>query len=179
MKNFLRNNLFGGRLFRVVVTVLLLALAVPVGVASAATTADVTVTATPQVVAIADNTTTYDFGPVATSSTTDMPTGYVEIDNTSSVQTDQTISTTSANWTGGMGWENSDTATVAPDIAGLKASKGTGAFDVIIKSAAPNYIAENQAANTDYTYEVRLLAPTSFGDGVQKTITIRVTAAAG
>ena len=159
---------------------LILALVViPATPVLAATTADVTVTATPKYVAIADNVTAYDFGAVDTSANYSMLTSWVGIDNTSSVQTDQTISVTSTNWTGGDGWGHSETATPGASIAGLRASKGTGAFDVIIKNASPNDIATNQAANTDYSYEVRLLAPTSFTDGAEKTITVRVTAAAG
>ena len=153
----------------------------PATSAMAATTADVTVTATPQFVAIADNVTSYDFGSVAGSGVYQTNEDYVEIDNTSSVQTDQTIAVTTATWSGGVTWTHSDTATIGADTAGLKANKGGtwGVGDVIIKFTAPNDIATNQAANTDYTYGIQLLAPSSFGDGVEKTITVRVTAASG
>ncbi len=148
--------------------------------AFALTTADVTVTATPTFIAIAVDNSTYDFGIVAASAVTNTSTSYFTIDNTSSVQTDQTIAVT-GNWTGGVGWTHSDTATAGADTAGLKANKaGTwGAGDVIVKKTAPNYIAENQAATTDYSFGIQLLAPTSFSDGAEKTNTVRVTAAAG
>lgn len=160
----------------ILVMVLALGWSIP---ALAATTADVTVTATGEYIAISDNVVAYDFGTVAASSTTDMPTSWIGITNTSSVQTDQAISVTGATWTGGIPWTHSDTATAGADTVGLKASKGTGAFNVVVKNAAPNYIAENQAATTSYDYELELLAPTSYSDGVQKTNTVRITAAAG
>jgi len=76
---------------------------------------------------------------------------------------------------------HSDTATPGVVIAGLNAQKGGTWGDnvVIIKYASPNFIAENQAANTDYSFGVSLKAPTEFNDGVQKTIIIRITAASG
>src|SRR3990167_2088977 len=165
----------------VLVLILTIALLLPSISVEAATTADVTVTATPQFVAIADNVTSYDFGSVAGSGVYQTNEDYIEIDNTSSVQTDQTIAVTTATWSGGVTWTHSDTATIGADTAGLKANKGGtwGVGDVIIKFTAPNDIATNQAANTDYTYGIQLLAPSSFGDGVEKTITVRVTAASG
>ena len=123
----------------------------------------------------------YDWGVVGEGSTTNTTTGYFTIDNTSTIQTDQTISVTSTNWTGGNGWGHSETATPGVVIAGLNAQKGGtwGASVVIIKNASPNYIAENQAAGTDYSFGLSLKAPTEFNDGVQKTITVRITAAEG
>ncbi len=127
--------------------------------------------------------TTYDFGTVTESSTTNTTTTYFTIDNTSTMQTDQTISVTTANWTSaGVPWVHSDNATAGVDTAGLKANKaGTwGTGDIIIKyNATWNDIATNQAANTDYQFGLSLIAPSSFTDGVQKTIIVRVTAASG
>ena len=145
----------------------------------AATTADVTLTATPKFIAIADNVTSYDFGNVAESATPAMPTAYVGITNTSSIQTDQTISVTTTTWAGGVTWAHSETATPGVDTAGLKASDGDGLFDIIVKNGTPNDIKTNLAATTDYSYEVKLFAPTAFGDGIQKSITLRITAAEG
>jgi hypothetical protein len=42
----------------------------------------------------------------------------------------------------------------------------------------PNLIADNQSATTNYGFGLSLLAPTSFGDGVLKQVTVRITAAA-
>jgi len=50
---------------------------------------------------------------------------------------------------------------------------------VIVKNGTPNFIAENQAATANYDFGLELVAPTSFTDGVEKSITVRVSAAAG
>jgi len=150
--------------------------------AFAATTADVSVTATPAFIAITDNVTSYDFGVVATSSTTQSNEDWVGITNTSTVQTDMTIAVT-GDWTGGVGWTHDNAATPGADTAGMKSNRGGtwGVSDVIVETLAgsPNYIYENCPATTNYTYGIQLLAPTSFTDGVQKANTVRVTAAAG
>lgn len=148
---------------------------------SAATDADVTVTATPEYIAISDNVSAYDFGVVSASSTSNTSTSYVGITNGSSVQTDITISVTGATWTGGVAWTHSDTATPGADTVGLLSNRGGswGTGDVIVKNASPNYIYENCAALTDFDYGIGLHAPTSFSDGVEKSNTLRVTAAAG
>lgn len=162
------------------VLVLLLVLGLP-GPAFAATTADVDVTATPAFVGIACNQSVYDFGVVVASTTSSTNTGWALITNTSTVQTDQTISVTTATWAGGVTWTHSDTNTPAEDTAGMLANKGGtwGVGDVIIKNAAPNYIAENQGATTNYVFGLTLTAPTGYTDGVEKSITVRVSAAAG
>ena len=144
----------------------------------AATTADVSVTATPKYIAIADNATTIAIGAVDENTTTNTTAVTVEIDNTSSVQTDQTISVTTTTWAGGVTWAHSATATAGVDTVGLKAGKANWETPVVVENGTPNYIAENQAANTDYTYGLSLITGT-FTDGVQKSITVRVTAAAG
>lgn len=158
--------------------VLIMGTSVP---ALAATSADISVTATPTFIAISCDQSSYDFGTVIASTDESTATNWATIDNTSSVQTDQTISVTSATWSGGVTWTHSDTATAGADTAGLKANKGgtwdTG--DIIIKNASPNYIAEDQAANTDYKFGIKLVAPTSFTDGTEKSITIRISAVAG
>lgn len=151
--------------------------------AIAATDADVTVNATPQSVSISVDISFYDFGNVAPSDTPSSSTSYFTIDNTSNVQTDQTIRVTSNSWSGGVTWTHSDTATPGADTAGLKANKGGtwGVGDVIIKyNATYNYIAENQAADTDYSFGLKLWAPTSFGDSVEKSMSVvRISAVAG
>ena len=150
--------------------------------AFADTTADVTVTATPAYIAVSDNLASYDFGVVAASSTQQTETTHIGITNTSTVQTDITILTT-GNFTGGVGWTVSNTATPGADTAGLKSNRGGtwGAGDVIIEEAGgtPNYIYENCAALTDFDYGIQLLAPSSFSDGVQKSVTVRISAVAG
>jgi hypothetical protein len=162
----------------------ILALMLVVGLAApvtALTTADVTVTATPSYISISVLPTTNDFGVVAASSTPSTTTTYFAIDNNSSVQTDQTIAVTTTTWSGGVTWAHSETGTPGADTAGLMANKGGtwGTGDIVVKNASPNFIAENQAANTDYSFGLKLYAPTSFSDGVQKQIIVRVTAVAG
>lgn len=146
-----------------------------------ASTADISVTATPQLISITVSPTSYDFGNVAPGATPFTTTTYFTIDNTSNVVTNQTISVTTSTWSGGIGWTHSDTCTPGANTAGLKANKGGtwGTGDVIVKYTSPLYIAENQAANTDYSFGLKLWAPTSFGDSVTKSITVRVTAVAG
>lgn len=168
----------------IVVILLVLSLVViPVSSAMADTTADLAITATPSYIAIAGNESDYDFGTVAASSTTQTTTTKFGITNTSSIQTDQTISVTTTEWDGGVGgnWTHDDTATPGADTAGLKSNRGGtwGVGDVIVKNAAPNYIYENCAASTSYGFGLQLLAPTSFSDGTEKAITVRVSAAAG
>jgi len=125
--------------------------------------------------------TSKDFGIVATSSTPYTTTTYFTIDNNSTMQTDQTISVTTATWSGGVGWTHSDTCEPGVNTAGLKAARGGnwGDADIIIKYDTPNYIYENCPATTDYSFGLKLIAPTSFTDGVQKQIIVRITAVAG
>lgn len=163
------------------VVALLVFLTVPV---SAATTADVTVQATPAFVGITDNATTYDFGVVATSSTTNSTTDFIGITTASTVQTDVTISVTTANWTGGVDWIHSNTATAEADTVGLNSQRGGvwGASVVVVESdvgGTPNFIYENCPATTNFDYGISLKAPTSFSDGVQKVVTLRISAVAG
>src|SRR3990172_4012834 len=103
--------------------------------ALAATDADVTMTYTVEYLAITDNVTTIDFGTLATSATPTTLTSFVGITNDASVQVDATIGVTGATWTGGTAHTHSNTATPGADTVGLKASRGTGAFDVIVKQA--------------------------------------------
>ena len=155
--------------------VLVLSFSVP---ALANPNADVTVTATPTYVSITVSPTTYDFGVVTDSATPSTTTTYFTITNSSSVATNNTIAVTTATWSGGVAWTHSDTATAGADTAGMKANKGGtwGTGDVIVKYASPEILAASQTANTDWSFGLKLLAPTSFSDGVQKSIIVRITA---
>ena len=158
----------------------LLLVIVPVSVALAATTADVTVTATPSYVGISCNETAYNFGTVSASDIVQTWTSYFGVTNTSSIVIDVSIGVTTTSWSGGTGWTHSETATPGADTAGLEANAGgtwdTG--DVIIRNASPLLIADDQAASTDFNWGMQLHAPTSFSDGEQKQIIVRLTAAA-
>jgi hypothetical protein len=147
----------------------------------AATDADITVTATPEYIAISCDQSSYNFGVVAASSTPSTTTTWATITNSSTVQTDQTIKVTTATWSGGVTWTHSDTATPGENTAGLKANRGGtwGTGDIIIKYDTPNFIYENCPATTNYSFGLKLIAPTSFTDGVQKSIVVRISAVAG
>ena len=168
---------------RILIILAVLAMLLMPSAAFALTTADVVVTATPSYISILVAPTTYDFGGVAPSITSNTTTAYFTVNNTSTVVTDQTIGvTTTANWTGGIGWIHSETATVDVDQVGLRANKGGawGTGDVIVKRTndTPNLISDNQTATTDYSFGLSIATPTSFNDGVQKQVTVRITAAA-
>jgi len=157
---------------------LLLTLATP---AFAATTADVTVTFTPQSIAIADDQASYDFGVVDASTTPYTATDWCTITNTSNIQTDITIAVTGNTWTGGTAYTHDDGGSPGANTVGLLSNRdGTwGVGDVIVKYASPNYIYENCPATTNFSYGLKLYVPTSFTDYVEKTNTVRVSAAAG
>jgi hypothetical protein len=160
----------------------LLLVLVPVIPAFAATTADVTVTATPaSVIAITDNATGAAFGEVADGATVQTTTAYIHINNTSNVQVDMTISVTTSTWAGGVTWTHDDTGSPGADTAGLKANRGGtwGVGDVVVKNVSPLFIYENCPAGTDFDYGLQLLVPTSTTDVVEKSNTVRVSAAAG
>jgi len=155
---------------------LLFLLAGPATGVLALTTADVTVNASGAYVALTCSPDTYAFGIVATSSTTSTATGYFTVTNSSTVTTNTTIKVV-GDWTsGGTGWTASDDGNAGNNTAALKASKNTGAFDVIVKKTAPFInIATSQGALTDFQWELRLLAPTEFSDGQLNSNTVRLT----
>jgi len=148
--------------------------------ALAATTADITVNATPAYVSISVNTSSYNFGVVAASSTTNTSVAYFGITNTSSVQTDQTISTTTTTWSGTQGWLHNDSGIPGDNATAILSNNTTwGATDIIVKNAAPNFIRENLPASTSYSFGLGLWAPTVLYDDSEKTITVRVSAVQG
>ena len=164
-----------------IATVLALAMVlVPVSGLAAATTADITITATPAYIAITCDQSSYDFGVVTASSTPSTATTWATVTNQSTVETDQTIAVTTTTWSGGVTWAHSESATAGADQAGLLANRGGtwGVSDITIKNASPNYLYENKAAGGTYQFGLKLVAPTSFNDGAQKTITVRISAVA-
>jgi len=155
-----------------VVLVLLVVLASPV---SAATTADVAVNATPSFVSITNSPDNYGFGTVVAGSNVSTAQAYFTMVDGSSVNIDVAISC-NATWAGGVTWTHDDTGTPGVDTAALKASPNTGAYDIIVKNGTPVNLVANNSGNV--TWELRLYAPTSFGDGVLKTNTVTLTATA-
>lgn len=144
--------------------------------AMAATTADVTITATPTYIAITNAPSTWALGTIAASSAT--PTAndsYFTASNNGSVTSNITLLVTTANWTGGVGWIHSNTNTTAADTVGLAyGTEGSGTDQYILKTTAENLITGLAAAN--YTrWGMKVYAPTSFGDGAQKSVIVRLT----
>lgn len=145
---------------------------------------EVEVTATPEYISIEviDPTPAeYDFGPVATSATPYTTINFFTVDNTSSVVTDVKIYVT-GDWTGGSGWTHADDGNPGDKIAGLYAGKDDedDLFDVIVKKSVEyNLIADDQEANTDWYFGLKLYAPTIFYDGVEKVNTVKLTASKG
>ncbi len=125
--------------------------------------------------------TNYNFDVVAESSTPYTITTYFAIDNNSTMQTDHTIGVTTSTWSGGIPWDHAEDAVPGANTAGLLANRGGtwGTGDIIVKFISPNYIYENCPATTDYSFGLKLLAPTSFSDGVEKQIIVQITAVAG
>lgn len=153
---------------------------VPLGTVGAATTANVTVNATPAFISISVSPTTYSFGVVQTSTNASTTTGYFTITNGSTIVTNQTIGVANSTWLGGTAWAHSNTGTPNTDQVGMYASKNTGTFDTIVKlyTNSPNKIASAQAAGSPYNFELRIMTPTSFSDGVIKSNVVVITASA-
>ncbi len=125
--------------------------------------------------------TSYNFGIVSEGSTYSTNTSYFVVDNTSTIQTDQTISVTTTTWSGGNGWGHNDSGIPGANATAIKANRGGtwGVGDVVVKNDAPNYIYENCPGTTDYSFGLELLTPTVFYEGSEKTITVRITAVSG
>lgn len=145
--------------------------------AMAATTADVVITASPTYIAITNTPAVYDFGVIVASSTTDTALGTSQFtaNNTGNVASNITILVTAANWTGGTGWIHSNTATAGADTAGLKCGTWSQAIDATIVKTTSMDLITNLASANHTKWGLRFYAPTSFGDGVQKTVTVRLT----
>jgi len=163
------------KLLLVILSVLALT-AVAVLPAFAATTTTVTVTATPTYIAITVSPTTYDFSVVAASGTPSTTAGYFTITNSSSVAT--TISIWAINFTGGVGWTLNTTGAPGADTAGLYAGIVSGSFPITVTVSPGAALKTSLAATTNQTWHLKLMAPTSFTDGVQKSTTVTLSSAA-
>jgi hypothetical protein len=161
----------------IVLTLALLGVLASPALAFAATTATVAVNATPAFVTISCNPTSYSFGVVNTSTNYSTTTGYFTITNGSTVTTDVTIAC-NATWAGGTGWTHSDAGTAGADTVALYSSKNTGAWNIIVKNASPNKISASQSAGGTFQWELRIVTPTSYSDGVIKTNTVTLTSVA-
>jgi len=153
----------------------------PFAVASAATSADVSVTARGAFVSYTAGQTTYNFGTVAASSTTNTTVGWLVFTNLSSVTTNISVQMLATTYTStGAGWTHSDTA-AGVNTAAMKASSNNGtptwdASTVFVKFTAPyNWLVSTNPIGSDYKTGLSLLAPTSFTDGFSNNNTVRFT----
>jgi len=160
----------------VLALVMVFGITIPAG---AATTADVSVTATGAFVSFTSNVSSYDFGTVSTSSTTNSSGTHIGLTNGSSVTTNISVKVLAATWTSaGTGWTHSDTAAGANTVA-MKANStndtswGTSVF--VKYNSAFNEIATNLAAGATVLTGLSLLAPTSYVDGNSNNNTMRFT----
>lgn len=156
------------------VSTAMLAIGAFVAPMSAATTQDVTVTATPTFVSISNSPNSFDFGSVAASTDENTGTDYFTITNTSTVAIDVDIRAVS-------GWEGGATdwtyGAAGEDTAKLAASAGTGSYAVDIAAVDTDYeLIDSLGATTNDSWELKLVAPTSFTFGTEQSITVRLTA---
>jgi hypothetical protein len=145
----------------------------------AATTADVTVTATPTYIAITNTPNMYDFAAVAASSITNTAggTSCFTANNTGTVESNITVVAvlTAGNWTGGTQWVHSETGAGGVDTAGLSAGTDSGAIHDITVNTTVQLLYGNLIAANHTHWGLQLRAPTSFSDGTQKTMIVRLT----
>ena len=141
-----------------------------------ATAANVSINATPSYVSISNSPNNYGFGTIAVSTNTSTAINYFTITNGSSVNINIAIGCNST-WAGGVTWTHSDTGTPGANTAALYATPNTAAWNIIVKNAAQQNLYSATATATLY-WGIRLMAPTSFGDGVLKTNTVTLTATA-
>jgi hypothetical protein len=165
------------KLKRIILTTLsvLVLSTIPFASAFAATTANVTVTATPSFVAITNSPSTYDFATVAASATPASGTGTFTISNTSSVAINITI--WAVAFTGGTGWTLNTTGSPGADQAGLYAGITGSTYPTVVTTSPGAELAHSITASASQTWGLKLMVPTSFTDGTQKTTTVTVSAA--
>ena len=153
----------------------ILTITVP-SIAMAATTADVTITASPTYIAITNTPNNYDFGVVLAGTNKSSLSTQFTANNTGNVASNVSIAAilTAGNWSGGQGWIHSNTGTPGADQAGLIAGLSGWVGNVTVSSTAAWFM-NGLAAATTQQWGVEIQSPTSFGDGTQKTMIVRLT----
>lgn len=149
--------------------------------AKALPTANITLTITPGAVGGSCNSSSYGFGTVAVSTTSNTSLTYFGITNTSTVTSNWSLQITNATWTGGATpWTHSDTATAGADTAGLKADRTSpwGGDDVAVPNSTSVVIYGDLSALTDFDFGLSMVLPTSSTVTDEKTNTLEVTVAA-
>lgn len=165
------------KLLRIILPLILLLTLIlsPATPISAATTQDVTVTATPTYISISNAPSSFDFLTVAAGVDENTGTDYFTITNTSTIATDIDIKAITgwsgtSSWTWGASGENQGK---------LAASDGDGAYDVDIAAVDTDYeLMDNLSAETNDSWELKLIAPSSFTHGAEQTVVVRLTASA-
>lgn len=166
----------------VVLCMVLALLIVPMAPVLASDTVAVTVTATGAFISISGNQSAWSPGIINVNATPSTATTWCAVDNTSNIQTDNTIETDAGTWTsGGVGWTQTVDGTNGVNTVGLKANKGGtwGVSDVKFGVTASAILAWNQAANTDWAFGLKFIAASSWTDAEENHIHITVIAAPG
>jgi hypothetical protein len=165
----------------VVLFMVLALLIVPMAPALASDTVAVTVTATGAFISISGNESAWSPGIINVNATPSTATTWCTVDNTSNIQTDNTIETDAGTWTsGGVGWTQSDDGSAGVNTVGFKANAGGtwGVSDVNF-GAAPGNLLPNQAATTDWSFGLKFIAASEWTDGEENHVHISVIAAPG
>ncbi len=150
-------------------------------VAMGATTADVEILFTPAIVGITDNATSYNFGNLLAGATANTSQAYVGITNGSNVVTNVTLGATNSTWGPGVSYTHAEDGSPGADTVGLMSSNNTGAYDIVVKFSGPNNIYPNLPVGVNFSYEVKIFAPTSYTEetpAVEKSNSVRATASA-
>ena len=145
-------------------------------IAMAATTADVTITASPTYIAITNTPNNYDFGVVLAGTNKSSTSTTFTANNTGNIASNVSIAAilTAGNWSGGQGWIHSNTGTPGADQAGLIAGLSGWVGNVTVSSTA-KWFMNGLASATTQQWGVEIQTPTSFGDGTQKQMIVRLT----
>ncbi len=127
---------------------------------------------------ISNTPTSFGFGTVAESSTTNTGLAWFTVTNNSSFAVNITIGGT--DMTGGTTWTLSDTATPGSDTYGLNAGLSGGSYNIIVKKNGPYNELVGSLAGGGGTQDwgLQLLAPTTFTGGGANSGTVTLTATA-
>jgi len=171
----------------IAVIVALALVLIPVTSAFAATSQAVTITATPSYISISNSPSSKAFGSVAVStaywSKGSAPTFPLDDDECNFTVTNDgsvavNINVTGSNFTGGVGWTLAGTP--AQNTVTLKAGKSGDANEpaMVTLTTSPQGFISSLAAAGAKKWEIKMETPTSYTDGVEKSGSVTLTAAA-
>lgn len=159
-----------------VALVAMLSLAFMPATVSAATTQGVTINATPTYISIALNVSVFNFSMVVANTDENTTIAYFGVTDSSTVTINTTIQCNST-WEGGS--DDWTWGAAAANTGLIKASNGTGAYDVTITALATEYeLNISDAAGADFVFELELDAPSSFTFGNAQSCQLKLTATA-